>query len=685
MSFGLLISILILSLSANVLLERAPAISMDEDFVFKVSLALLCFSLLLSIIVLFLIFWLGKIHHQVDSISKGWKVYCRLAATEETPITTENQPENQDTCSPLPLVFFNQQAADSHIVSSWKHINRAFAYASVRSDVDRPRPNTEETAFVLQIEDNKSDDDSKTQEQTVPIPDVPVASYLQIVGNNSPIVTISASERPTKDVKQDKRRIHISVSSANDDDSYKEPLEDCPQAELETMRLVDEEDFASEDIKICSKNEANAQHIGLKRNDISEATKGRDTDKSECVVSIEESREESAEFCQELHDLTNTTCDEQYNGTSSQLVETKNKANGRVMDDTKLPNENDDGYVAVFHSDESRALSEDSKKAITCAGCESERVVSTKTRPKGKRRRKKKSETGGIHSDEKNKTEGRKGVAPLGNVDEDKNGFLSTQRVEQMDKTGRNSDTDFQQIQQHSGEKVKSSVFSDNDEKNDSEYQIVNHVEQFVNNAGTTVPLTYEYHAGSISESDRKIKPGDGRQEQCDVRAANEDATERNGSSGIVSQLQDLLKRKSLDLAYSVDRENKITGEPDATESFSKDDYLTVVQENKAHEGKEHHSTATDLRDRQITAEQIYSHVDDGNDNLYCEISTAAQPEGIYVNHDDVQNVGDGCYDHKVPIYANIGLQHGTAMCNGNHALQNEYEFAIYSNDVIDV
>lgn len=657
---------------------------MEEDFVFRISLVLLCISLLLSMIVLFLIVRLAKIHHQVDSISKGWSVYCRLTPNQKTPTTTQNQPEAQDTCSPLPLVFSNQQAAGSGIVNSWKHINRAFAYASVRSDVDRPRPKTEETDFVLHVEDNKSDDDSKTEEQTVRISDVPVASYLQIIGNSSSIVAISTSECPIKDVKQDKRRIHISVSSADDDDdNYPEPLEDCAQAELETMPLVDEEDLGSEDLKICSKNEANEQHISLKKNDISEATKASGTVKSKSLVSIEENREKSADFFIELHNVTNTKFHEQYNGKSSQEMETENKVNDRVMDGTKLPNENEHGYVAVTHSDESLALSEDSKKAMSCIGDESERVISTKTRPKGKRRRKKKSVTDGIHFDGKNGSETQKEVAQVdNNINEDKSGKC----VEQMGKTWLSSATDFQQTQQHAGEKVKNSAFSDNDE-----YQIVSYVNRFVvNNVGTNVPLTEEYHDRSVSESaDGKMKPEDGKQEKCkDDHATNEDATESNGSSGIVSQLRDLLKRKSLtDSANCVDRENKITMEPDATESFSKENYLTVVQESEVHEkyaGEENYSTATDLDDPHCTAEQIYSNVDDGNDDLYCEIPAPAQPGVIYVNHDDNQYVGDEFSD-KVPIYANIGLPHGTTMFYGNDALQSEYEFAIYSNDAIDV
>ena len=654
---------------------------------FQVSLVLLCFSLLLSIIVLFLIFWLGKIHHQVDSISKGWSVYCRLTPNQKTPTTTENHPEDQDTCSPLPLVFFNQQAAGSDIVTSWKHINRAFAYASVRSDVDRPPPKTEETDAVLQVGDNKSDDDSKTQEGTVGGSDVPVASYLQIVGNHSPIVGFSISEFPAKDVKHDKR-FHISVSNADDDDNYNEPLEDCAQAEFETMRLVDEEYLVhGEDLKICSQNEANEEHIILKKNDHSEATEGSDTGKSESVVWIEENTEESPEFCNELHNLTNTKSDEQGNGQCSQEMETDNKTNGRVMDGAKLPNENDHGDAAVFRSDESPV---DRKKEIPCPGGESERVISTKTRPKGKRRRKKKSVADGIHSDGKNGSETQKGVAPLDNVNEDKSGFVSTQCVEQMDKTGRSSATDVRQTQQYSGEQVKSRGYSGYDEQNNSGYQIVNHVDQFVvNNVGTKVPLTHEYHAESTPESDGKVKPEDRTQEKHnDEYATNEDATERNGSSGIVSQLRDLLKRKSLtDSAHSVDRENKITVKADATESFNKYGYLTVVRENEVHKkyaGEECSSTTTDLEDRQSTAEQSYSLVGDGNDDLYCEISAAAQPGVIYVNHDNNEYVRDGFSD-KVPIYANIGLRHGTAKCNGNHALQNEFEFAIYSNDAIDV
>lgn len=631
---------------------------MDEDFVFKVSLVLLCFSLLLSIIVLFLIFWLAKIHHQVDSISNAWSVYCRLTPNQKKATTTENQPEDQDTCSPLPLVFFNQQAAGSDTVNSWKHINRAFAYASVRSDVDSPLPKTEETHVASQVEDNKPDEDCKTQKEIVQISDVPATSYLQIVDNHSSIVAISTNECPAKDVKHGIRKIHVSVSSADEDDNYTKPLKDCTQVELETMRFVNEEDFVS-----CSKNQANGQHISFNINNHSGVTEGSDTDKSESTVWMEENREESPEFCNELHNLTSTECDEQNNEKSSQEMETENKADGRIMDGTKLPNENDHGYVAVFHSDESLALPEDSKKAMPCPGGESERVTYTKTRPKGKRRRKKKSFTDGIHSDGKNGSETRKGgtemqkgVVPLDDVNEDKSGFLSTQSVEQMEKTGLGSAIDFQQTQQHSGEKVKGSGYSDYEESNDSGYQIV------VKNVGTNVSLPHQYHAASISESDGKVKPEDGKQEKYnDDYATNECATERNGSSGIVSQLRDLFEMKLLtDSAHSVDRESKITVEAGTTESFSKDGYISVMQENVVPEKyavEEYCSTATDLEDRQSTAEQIYSHVDDKNDDLYCEIPSAAQPGLIYVNHDDNQNVGDGYSD----------------------------EFAIYSNNAIDV
>lgn len=425
---------------------------MDEDFIFNVSLVLLCFSLLLSIIVLFLIFWLAKIHHQVDSISNAWSVYCRLTPNQKKATTTENQPEDQDTCSPLPLVFFNQQAAGSDTVNSWKHINRAFAYASVRSDVDSPLPKTEETHVASQVEDNKPDEDCKTQKEIVQISDVPATSYLQIVDNHSSIVAISTNECPAKDVKHGIRKIHVSVSSADEDDNYTKPLEDCTQVELETMRFVNEEDFVS-----CSKNQANGQHISFNINNHSGVTEGSDTDKSESTVWMEENREESPEFCNELHNLTNTECDEQNNEKSSQEMETENKADGRIMDGTKLPNENDHGYVAVFHSDESLALPEDSKKAMPCPGGESERVTCTKTRPKGKRRRKKKSFTDGINSDGKNGSETRKGgtemqkeVVLLDDVNEDKSGFLSTQSVVQMEKTGLGSAIDFQQTQQHS-------------------------------------------------------------------------------------------------------------------------------------------------------------------------------------------------------------------------------------------
>ncbi|KAJ7393595.1 hypothetical protein OS493_006580 [Desmophyllum pertusum] len=111
----------------------APGVSMDEDFVYKVSVVLLCFLCLLWVLVMFLIFWLGKIHHRVDSISKGWNAYCILASHEP-------------------------QAVDSETNSDWKHMNRAFAYGPNHSDEDEPCPNLEETASVSQGEDRTSVD-----------------------------------------------------------------------------------------------------------------------------------------------------------------------------------------------------------------------------------------------------------------------------------------------------------------------------------------------------------------------------------------------------------------------------------------------------------------------------------------------------------------------------------------------
>lgn len=589
---------------------------MDEDFVFKVSLVLFSLALLLWIIVLLLIFWLGKIHHRVDSISKGWSVYCRLASLEEPPVNKDGQLESLS--SPLPLVIFNQQAVYSNNANSWRNaVNRAFAYASVRSDVVAPRSSADDTASALQGEDKTSVGGAKTQEQTVP--DVPVTSYLQIIDHNPTTVAVSSSEYPAKDAKKDKKRIYISVSSVDDDvDKNMEQFEDSTQMELKPLRLNDVEGLASdENADVSFKSEANTQQSSSKANDISEAEKTPEVDKRECVVLMEGRREQAASVSAVQLNVTSSQSDEQQNKQESQEVVKNNaNANSEIVDGEKQPSQ----YNHLVSSlEKSPALSEANGKAIPRHGSESEHSIPIEIRQKAKVRRKKKKRTGGTHSDGTNKDERHK--SPLDNVTEEKSGYLLTQDVEQLEKTGSNGVPHFQQTQQTSGEQFKS---------------------------------------GGVSK--------------------NEDQTEetgRNGSSSIVLQLRNLLQKKFDDSAQCVVREVKST-----------DGHEKAAQENEAREKyavRENDAKTTDLdQGHGTTTKQIYANVDDGNDDLYCEIPAFVQRDVIYANRDNSQNVGND-FSHNCPIYANIDVQHGIVTYDGNATLGNDHGFAIYSNDIIDV
>ena len=522
-------------------------------------------------------------------------------------------------------------------------------------------------------EDQPAGDDAKTQEQTISVPDILVTSYLQIVDINSAAVAISSGDRPVMDAKHGKRRIYISVSSADDDD---ERLEDENQTELDTMRLDDTEDLNSNgNESISSKTETHTEQTSSKENDTSEAKIGPDADKPECVVLIEENSEQKAAFYKVQPNLMSSQSDEQRsNKQDSHEVENKAQRNSGIVDGEKLPNINDRPFVAVFNTEDSPTLSDGTEKVIRRHGEESEQANPVEIRPIAKRRRKRKRVTGGTHSDGMSKAEER--MSSQDTVAQEKNGYVSTQYVQQLERAGCNGVRDFQQTPQRLGEQLKSSGVSMKEEQNDNEYQVANQVDQFANKARTNVPMTPEYQAESVS--DGKMKPDDGKHDKYIYDyATTDEVTERNGSSSIVLQLRTLLQKKSCGSAQYVDRENKSTG-----------GIKTVVEENKAHEKypvEEDRAKTTDLdQGRLNSSEQIYANVDDSNDDLYCEIPATLQPEAIYANQDIAKNFGDEHSDN-CPIYVNIGVQHGTVTCNGNLAVEKENGFAIYSNDVIDV
>lgn len=183
-------------------------ISIDEDFVFQVSLVLLCFFSSLLLLILFLIVWLGKIQHRVASISKN-------------------------TCS-LPLVISNKKApADSNKRNSCNHFTGAVAYGPLGFDGDEPRSDLQETSFVSSVtqgEDGKSDHDSNTQEKTISS-DIEDAAYHQNVDDSS-TTQHSSCDHPERYVTNGKlRRMYMSLKSTKDN-IYSKPCVDLSRVEF---------------------------------------------------------------------------------------------------------------------------------------------------------------------------------------------------------------------------------------------------------------------------------------------------------------------------------------------------------------------------------------------------------------------------------------------------------------------
>lgn len=108
-------------------------VSSNEDFVFILSVVLLCLLFFQWIFVAFLFLWLRKIHLQATQAYKERNIFSKLnfAGLKQTA-TVENMTKGKSTYS-IPLVISNKRAtsenADTDKSPNWKNIDRTFAYA----------------------------------------------------------------------------------------------------------------------------------------------------------------------------------------------------------------------------------------------------------------------------------------------------------------------------------------------------------------------------------------------------------------------------------------------------------------------------------------------------------------------------------------------------------------------------
>ena len=183
----------------------SDGISSNADFIFKVSVILLCFLSLLLFFVLLLVLWLRKIQKRVDRVCKEWIVYSKVAV-DIIPPEAENLPEMKNGFS-FPLVISNKRAVNCETTKSWENINRTFAYAQAHHEEDEGQPDLEGMP-VAQGEDQTSEVDGSTSREAA-LPKVPKDTPCVKIAEDSPSVLFLSGEYP--DEKHGDRRIFTTL------------------------------------------------------------------------------------------------------------------------------------------------------------------------------------------------------------------------------------------------------------------------------------------------------------------------------------------------------------------------------------------------------------------------------------------------------------------------------------------
>lgn len=481
---------------------------MDEKVIFHLSLALLCFLTLLLPLVLFLVVWLRKIQKRVDSVSNGWNVLCKLAPSEE-PLTqlTEFQHETPNAFSNS-IVIFNQQAEGSDENNAWKDIPRGFAYALVYDDEDGPRPDEEQSACPSQGDVKETDEESKSQEEIIPDASIPVASYLQIVDDNPAFVGVSSSERPATDAQQDKRRIYVSVGSAD----HLNPFADHDE------RQVDK----NAEIEIGTQN----------GNDIPKNSEATETGKLECVVLIENTKQTN-EASSELRNVTSPQGEDIQKETRTQggLKEDTEKSNEKVLNKEGPTDTSENCCKAPTKSQEGIVEVRPPKSEI------SENGIASETWPKPKPRLSKKM-CRGVNAEGKEKT-----FNPSPHINN------PTEVEFHCDGPGQEADRknmpavldecDLQQLtQQHTAAPPKTGVKSKKKTNEGNNAQVANDAGYSDNKSDANDGSIPNYELVGIVDSDnggKKMSPSANTQEM----------TQNNESTGVISQLRGLLRNRT--------------------------------------------------------------------------------------------------------------------------------------------
>ena len=294
--------------------EMLFGIPIDEDVLFKASLALLCFLSLLLILIWILIVWLRKIQRRVVGLTKN-------------------------TCS-LPLVISSKNAEHFEKKNSWKNLVGSAAYGPLRSDGDGPRSDLlQETSFDNSLatgKDEKCVHGSYTQQESIASAKNDASNVQNVDSNHS-----------EQNIKGDKLKKDYMSLKGTKDHTYAKPGVDSSRAESEMGCDERQNGKALNEGKNDDTHEEDHEYLVVIHSDkpsaLSEGTENEmhpHEDESLYLIPIESKPEENGH-----HKM------ESKNGTES---EGKSKANGvskikdRVspLDD---PKEDKYGYLFSQH------------------------------------------------------------------------------------------------------------------------------------------------------------------------------------------------------------------------------------------------------------------------------------------------------------------------------------------------
>lgn len=163
----------------------------NEDFVFQLSVLLLCLLFTQWIFVALLFIWLRKICQRADQVYKEWNVYSKLNL-DVKQTGTESSTEAKNTYS-IPLVIANRRAVNSETkkAPTLLKIDRTFAYTQADDEAVEQPSLTRTPAAEGEAEDVALNSSSnKLAPKKIPLDseDAPLEASGLKANNNDPVL-----------------------------------------------------------------------------------------------------------------------------------------------------------------------------------------------------------------------------------------------------------------------------------------------------------------------------------------------------------------------------------------------------------------------------------------------------------------------------------------------------------------